>query len=119
QDAPVSRIMQRVLTSYSQYHNRKYKKIGHVFQGRYKSILCQSDRYLGLWISQGGLCTLCGHKITRTTGWRSHKVVWRVFGGSDSMSNRVLLHPKCHSKVHDRELKVVEPRLVKEALTEA
>ncbi len=47
QDDPVSRIMQRVLTSYSQYHNRKYKRIGHVFQGRYKSILCQTDRYLG------------------------------------------------------------------------
>jgi len=47
QDDPLSRIMQRVLTSYSQYHNRKYKKIGHVFQGRYKSILCQIDRYLG------------------------------------------------------------------------
>ena len=47
QDDPVSRIMQRVLTTYSQYHNRKYKKIGHLFQGRYKSILCQTDRYLG------------------------------------------------------------------------
>jgi REP element-mobilizing transposase RayT len=47
QDDPVSRIMQRVLTTYSQYHNRKYKKIGHVFQGRYKSILCHTDRYLG------------------------------------------------------------------------
>ena len=47
QDDAVSRIMQRVLTSYSQYHNRKYKKIGHLFQARYKSILCQTDRYLG------------------------------------------------------------------------
>ena len=47
QDDPVSRIMQRVLTSYSQYHNRKHTRIGHLFQGRYKSILCQSDRYLG------------------------------------------------------------------------
>ena len=46
-DDPVSRIMQRVLTTYSQYHNRKYKKIGHLFQARYKSILCQSDKYLG------------------------------------------------------------------------
>ena len=27
QDDPVSRIMQRVLTTYSQYHNRKYKKV--------------------------------------------------------------------------------------------
>jgi len=47
QDDPISRIMQRVLTAYSQYHNRKYKKTGHLFQGRYKSILCQSSRYLG------------------------------------------------------------------------
>jgi REP element-mobilizing transposase RayT len=47
QDDPLSRIMQRVLTTYSQHHNRKYNKIGHLFQGRYKSILCQTDRYLG------------------------------------------------------------------------
>ena len=33
QDDKVSRIMQRVLTTYSQYHNRKYKKSGHLFQG--------------------------------------------------------------------------------------
>ena len=46
-DDSISRIMQRLLTSYSQYHNRKYKKIGHLFQGRYRSILCQTDRYLG------------------------------------------------------------------------
>src|SRR5438874_1058064 len=38
-DDLVSRIMHRDLTSYSQYHNRKYNKIGHLFQGRYKSIL--------------------------------------------------------------------------------
>jgi len=47
QDEAVSRIMQRVLTTYSRYHNRKYKRIGHLFQGRYKSILCETDKYLG------------------------------------------------------------------------
>src|SRR5262245_46731582 len=46
QEDSVGRIMQRILTTYSQYHNRKYKMIGHVFQGRYRSILCQTDRYL-------------------------------------------------------------------------
>ena len=51
------------------------------------------QQLLRLWISQAGWCTKCGHKITRMTGWRSHKIIWRVFGGSDSMSNRVLLHP--------------------------
>lgn len=46
QAATIGNIMQRVLTGYSQYYNRKYKHVGHVFQGRYKSILCESDRYL-------------------------------------------------------------------------
>jgi REP element-mobilizing transposase RayT len=47
QTEPVGRIMLRLLTGYSQYYNRKYRKVGHVFQGRHKSILCQADRYLG------------------------------------------------------------------------
>ena len=42
----VGKVMQRVLTGYSRYYNRKYKHVGHVFQGRHKSILCQSDVYL-------------------------------------------------------------------------
>jgi putative transposase len=46
QDDPISRVMQALLTAYSQYHNRKYRKVGHLFQGRYKAILCQTDRYL-------------------------------------------------------------------------
>ena len=47
QAEPVGRIMLRLLTGYSQYYNRKYRKVGHVFQGRHKAILCQADRYLG------------------------------------------------------------------------
>ena len=47
QDDKISRIMQGLLTGYSQYFNRKYKKIGHLFQGRFKAILCRTDRYLG------------------------------------------------------------------------
>lgn len=42
----VGRIMHRVLTGYSQYYNRRYRRIGHLLQGRHKSILCQSERYL-------------------------------------------------------------------------
>ena len=42
----IGRTMQRVLTGYSQYYNKRYHKVGHVFQGRHKSILCQSDPYL-------------------------------------------------------------------------
>jgi REP element-mobilizing transposase RayT len=42
----VGRIMHRLLTGYAQYYNRRHRRVGHLFQGRYKAILCQSDRYL-------------------------------------------------------------------------
>lgn len=32
--------------TYSRYFNRAHGLVGHVFQGRYKAILCQSERYL-------------------------------------------------------------------------
>ena len=42
----IGRIMHRVLTGYSQYYNRRYRRVGHLLQGRHKSILCQSELYL-------------------------------------------------------------------------
>ncbi len=43
---PLSKIMQSLHTSYTQYFNLKHNKSGHLFQGRYKAILCQKDSYL-------------------------------------------------------------------------
>jgi REP element-mobilizing transposase RayT len=43
---PLGKFMQGLQQSYAQYYNRKYKKVGHLFQGRYKAILCQKDAYL-------------------------------------------------------------------------
>lgn len=45
-DAPISKIMQMLSFTYTQYFNRKYGKVGHLFQGRYKSYLCDKDEYL-------------------------------------------------------------------------
>lgn len=39
-------IMHQVNNKYSKYFNYKYKRVGHVFQGRYKAILVQDERYL-------------------------------------------------------------------------
>jgi REP element-mobilizing transposase RayT len=46
QASAVGRIMHRVLTGYAQYYNRRYRRVGHLLQGRHKAILCQSERYL-------------------------------------------------------------------------
>jgi putative transposase len=38
--------MQGLQQSYMQYFNRRYRKVGHLFQGRYKAIICEKDKYL-------------------------------------------------------------------------
>jgi hypothetical protein len=38
--------MRRLLTGYAVSFNLKYRRHGHLFQNRYKSILCQEDAYL-------------------------------------------------------------------------
>lgn len=43
---PIATIMRRLLTGYAVYFNRRYSRWGHLFQNRYKSILCQEDNYL-------------------------------------------------------------------------
>jgi RNA-directed DNA polymerase len=62
-----------------------------------------------LYKSQSGNCALCGTAITRETGWHDHHIVRKVDGGSDLLSNRVLLHPVCHNKLHVKGLNVVKP----------
>jgi putative transposase len=45
-DIPLSKIMQRIQQVYTQWFNHKYKRTGHVFQQRYKALLCDKDSYL-------------------------------------------------------------------------
>jgi len=44
-DIPLSKIMQNLAFRYSQKINRKYKILGHLFQGRFKSIVIQQQVY--------------------------------------------------------------------------
>ena len=43
---PIASVMRRLLTGYAGSFNRRYRRHGHLFQNRYKSILCQEDAYL-------------------------------------------------------------------------
>jgi REP element-mobilizing transposase RayT len=42
----ISTVMRRVLTWYAQYFNRRYRRRGHLFENRYKSVLCDEENYL-------------------------------------------------------------------------
>jgi len=43
---PISTVMRRLLTGYALWFNRTHRRHGHLFQNRFRSILCQEDAYL-------------------------------------------------------------------------
>jgi len=42
----ISKFMRCLLTGHAIWYNRKYHRSGHLFQNRYKSIVCEKDPYL-------------------------------------------------------------------------
>jgi REP element-mobilizing transposase RayT len=96
---PLSLIMKRLLTGYAVTFNLKRGRKGHLFQNRYKSILCQEERYLlelvryihlnplraELVKDYNALCRYpyCGHSVIlgrRDREWQDVKYVLRCFG---------------------------------------
>lgn len=69
-----------------------------------------SAQRTSLWFTQQGKCALCEQEIDIVEeNMDDHHIVYRQLGGGDSLSNRVLLHPVCHRRVHALGLKVIKP----------
>ncbi len=69
-----------------------------------------SAQRASLWFDQGGKCALCEQEIDMADEkMDNHHIIYRQLGGSDALSNRVLLHPICHRRVHALGLKVIKP----------
>ena len=75
-------------------------------------------KLLYLWSAQKGKCPSCGEAISKETGWNVHHILEKARGGSDAMSNLVLLHPNCHRQIHGREVGAL-PAPVKRGFAEA
>jgi len=43
---PLSKVMRRLMTGYAVSFNRRHRRAGHLFQNRYKSVVCEEDPYL-------------------------------------------------------------------------
>ena len=60
---PISSVMSRLLTGHATYFNRRHGRCGHLFQNRYKSILCQEDAYLLELVRYIHLNPLRAHRV--------------------------------------------------------
>ncbi|RPJ00436.1 MAG: transposase, partial [Deltaproteobacteria bacterium] len=45
QEARLSRVMRSLMTGYAVMFNRRHRRNGHLFQNRYKSIICEEEPY--------------------------------------------------------------------------
>jgi REP element-mobilizing transposase RayT len=103
----ISNVMRRLLTGYALWYNRRHRRYGHVFQNRFKSILCQEDSYLlelvryihlnpiraGLVKDLNELSTYpyCGHSVVIGKvkhGWQNVQEVLGMFGCSQGRARR-------------------------------
>lgn len=41
-----TRLLRRISTTYAMYFNKRYNRVGYLFQGKYKAVLIQTDSYL-------------------------------------------------------------------------
>lgn len=46
EEGGISKYMHRVSTSFTKYHNKRYKKVGHLFQGVFKAVHIKDDNQL-------------------------------------------------------------------------
>jgi len=102
--------MRRLLTGYAVTFNRRYHRHGHLFQNRYKSILCEEDsylqelvRYIHLNPLRAGLVkdlkelesyAYSGHSALlgkRKREWQDREFVLRCFGQTEREAKREYL----------------------------
>jgi len=51
-----------------------------------------------------GCCQLCNKKYSKTDTWKTHHILPRSKGGTNSPSNLSLLHNSCHDRLHKQNL---------------
>jgi len=101
---PLSKIMQGLQFRYTRYCNRRYGNVGHLFQGRYKAILCDKDAYLLELVRYIHLNPIRSHLVGDLAGYRwvgHHNYIGRVkddlidadfvlrqFGGTKSIARK-------------------------------
>ncbi|NVN98927.1 MAG: transposase [Geobacteraceae bacterium] len=76
----LAETMRRLLTGYAVYFNRKYQRSGHLFQNRYKSILCEEEPYFLELVRYIHLNPLRAGMVTDLEGldnypWSGHAVL--------------------------------------------
>ena len=106
-NVPLATVMRRLLTGYAITYNLRHRRWGHLFQNRYKSILCQEEpyflelvRYIHLNPLRADIVNdmeqldtygFCGHSIImgkKRNDWQDSEAVLSRFGTGKGWARR-------------------------------
>ena len=108
----ISRFMQRVSNAYVKYFNKKHKRVGGLFQGKFKAALIETDEYLlhlsryihqnplelgpfgkedlFSWLTRYQYSSYPGYLESKKTPWISKQIVLDYFeGNKKSMGEKI------------------------------
>ncbi len=79
-DIGISAVMRKLLTWYAIYFNRRHRRTGHLFENRYKSVLCEEEPYFLELVRYIHLNPVRAGIVTDMAGldsypWSGHRVV--------------------------------------------
>ena len=84
-EGSLPKIMMRLTLAYSSFFNKKYRGVGHVWQGRYKSSLVDKEDYFiwcGLYVE---LNPVRAGLVARPENWRWSSYNFYAFGKTDPL----------------------------------
>lgn len=84
-EGSLSKLMMRLTLAYSSYYNKKYRGVGHVWQGRYKSSLIDKEEYFiwcGLYVE---LNPVRAGLVVKPQDWRWSSYRFYAFGEVDPL----------------------------------
>jgi REP element-mobilizing transposase RayT len=106
----LSTFMSRLLSGYAQYFNRRHQRVGHLFQNRYKSIICEEEAYFDKLVAyihlnplraglveslaQLALYPWSGHAVLMNKAiyaWMDREYVLQLFGRKEGSAKRAYL----------------------------
>jgi len=80
------------------------------FDKRLMSLMKKSLRgkakLTSIWKNQDGNCPICKLKIAQDEEWDIHHKIRKVDGGSDNVTNLVMLHLNCHRQTHSQDYRM-------------
>jgi len=72
-ESKITKVMRRLLTGHAINFNKRHKRSGHLFQNRYKSVLCDEEMYLLQLVQYIHLNPIRGKLVKTVKGLNSFK----------------------------------------------